>query len=122
MIACSSAVVLQALNSLGLRSLGTLGHTEDMKLLPSLLQIVVHDNLVVNSRGLCILHFVLRLRQSLLNCFLFVSSSTSETLLQNLEGRWLKEEEACVEIGLLDLFHALQNISIIRCYGMASQR
>ena len=90
------------------RSLALLRSTESLELDPGLLQIVVDDNGVVHTRGLRVSNLVLGLLQTGQNRLLAVRSTTTQPLLQNLDRRRLQEQEASVEIGLLDLLDALE--------------
>jgi len=58
--------------SLLLLLLRLLWHTERLKLLPRLLQIIIHDDSIVHTRCLGKLQFVLRLRQALEDRLLLV--------------------------------------------------
>jgi hypothetical protein len=81
--------------------------TESPELRPRLLQIIIDDNLIVHTRCLRVRDLVLGLLQSRQNRFLAVRRAPPESLLQNLNRGRLQEEEARVEICLLDLLDAL---------------
>jgi hypothetical protein len=85
----------------------TLRCAESLELCPSLLKIIVDDNLIVHTRCLRVRNLVLSLLQTRQNRFLAVRRATSQPLLQDLDRRRLQKEEAGVEIRLLDLLHAL---------------
>ena len=84
-----------------------LRRTESLKLRPSLLKIIVDNNLIMHTRSLRVRNLVLSLLQTRQNRFLAVRSTASQPLLQDLDGRRLQEQEARVEIRLLDLLDTL---------------
>lgn len=86
----------------------SLRRAESLELRPGLLQIVVNHDLVMHARRLRKRNLVLRLLQTRQNRLLAVRSAASQPLLQNLHGRRLQEEEARVQIRLLDLLDSLQ--------------
>lgn len=81
--------------------------TESLELRPSLLKIIVDNDLIMHTRSLRVRNLVLSLLQTRQNRFLAVRSAAPQPLLQDLDGRRLQEEEARVEIRLLDLLDAL---------------
>jgi hypothetical protein len=85
----------------------TLRRTESLKLRPSLLKIIVNNNLIMHTRSLRVRNLVLSLLQTRQNRFLAVRRAAPQPLLQDLDRRWLQEQEARVEIRLLDLLDAL---------------
>lgn len=84
-----------------------LRRAESLELRPRFLQIIVDDNLIVHAGCLRVRNLVLGLLQTRQNRFLAVRRAAAQPLLQNLDRRWLQEEEASVEIRLLDLLDAL---------------
>lgn len=72
-----------------------------------LLDVIVDNNLLVGARKLGELQFILCLRQSLGQRVLGLGTSATKTLLQFFQRRRGKEQEARIQIGLLDLLHTL---------------
>jgi hypothetical protein len=84
-----------------------LRHAECLELRPSLLEIIVNDDLIVHARSLRVRNLILSLLQTRQNRFLAVRCATPQPLLQDLDRRRLQEQEARVEIRLLDLLDTL---------------
>ena len=84
-----------------------LRRTESLELRPSLFKIIVDNDLIVHTRSLGVSDLVLRLLQTRQNRFLAVRSATPQPLLQHLDRRRLQEQEARVEVRLLDLLDTL---------------
>ena len=89
-------------------SLALLRGAESLELDPSLLQIVVDNDSVVDTGSLGVSDLILSLLQTSQNGFLTVRGAAAKPLLQDLDRRRLQEEEAGVEVGLLDLLDALE--------------
>lgn len=90
--------------------------TERFELLPGSLQVVIDDDLVVHAGCLGVLDLICRLGQPLFDRLLLVSPSTTQPLLEDLDGWRLEEEEARFQVGLLDLLDAL------RCARVSTSR
>lgn len=98
----------------------SLRRTESLELNPSLLQIIINDNLIMHTGRLGELNLMLGLLETGQNRLLAIRSAASQPLLQNLHRRRLQKEEASVQIRLLDLldtlYHCLHVSALIQQY------
>lgn len=78
-----------------------------LQLLVSLVQVVVYDNNVVNTRRVGVLELDLCLGQAFGDGLFGLGAAAAEALLKRLEGRGFDEDVAGVDAGSLDLFYAL---------------
>ena len=56
-----------------------------------------------------IFHLLLRLVKALPQAIFCLRASCSETLFEYLDGGWSEEEKAGIQVGLFDLFDALND-------------
>lgn len=98
----------------------SLRRAESLEFNPSLLQIIIDDNLIMHTWRLGELNLMLGLLEASENRLLAIRSAASQPLLQNLHRRRLQEEEAGVQIRLLDLldtlYHCLHVSGLIHEY------
>lgn len=84
-----------------------LGHTEGLEFCPGLFKVVVDNDFVENTGGLCKLELVLSLSQTLGDGVLRIGGTAAQTRLEDLERWWLQGEVAGVEVLLLYLLDTL---------------
>ena len=92
-IAQSLTVFFDVVNRTERSLLSVLRYTEVPELPPRLLEIVIDYDRIVCTFGFGELHFLLRLRQSLLNCIFMVCCAPSKTLLEYFGGGRFDEYE-----------------------------
>lgn len=84
-----------------------LRHAESLEFCPGLLEVVVDDDLVENTRSLCEFELVLGLCETLGDGVFGISGAAAQTGLEDFDGWWLEGEVAGVEAGLLYLLDTL---------------
>ena len=87
-------------------------HDPAFNLFVSLVQYIIHDDFLMCARRLSILHFLLRLIKAFLQAVFCLCASCSEALFEDFDGGWSEEEKAGIQVGLLDLFDALDEENI----------
>lgn len=100
----------QYISSLAYRSSGSLirGLVDVLlKLIVSLVEIIIDNDLVMNTRSLGKLKFIVRLVQSLLDTRLVLGTTATETCFQGLERRRSNKNIPSSDAGLLNLLDPL---------------